>query len=252
MPKNIQPEWNTEQAICSYDVDPHQTARLPALCRFMQEAAYLHAEHLGLGHAFLAERGFAWVLARQRIAIDSWPRWGDAVHVRTWPSGRDRLFFHRDFELTDGAGRRVLRASNAWSLIDLETRALAHPDIYLSADLPVGGRVFDAKLGRVKGCDCADGISMPVTYGDLDLNGHVNNVRYIEWILNSLLPEFHEAHTLMELEVNFLGEARQGRPVFVCSAEREPLYFAHAIKTGDTELVRAQSVWKKGNPGHEE
>ena len=245
MTKDLKPEWRTEHVICSYDVDPHQTARLPALCRFMQEAAYHHAGHLGLGHAFLADKGMAWVLSRQRIQIDRLPTWGDNVHIRTWPSGRDRLFFYRDFEITDDHGSRNLIASNAWSLINIEKRERVHPDIYLNLDIPEGENVFDSRLGRVQGCDSAEHLSMPVTYGDLDLNGHVNNVRYIEWMLNSLPLDFHSAHTLVELEINFLGEALYGQTVFVCSTACEPLYFAHSVKVRDTELVRARTVWAK-------
>jgi acyl-ACP thioesterase len=245
MSKGLKPEWRTEHVIRSYDVDPHQTARLPALCRFMQEAAYHHAEHLGLGHAFLSDQGMAWVLARQRIQIDRLPKWGDRVHLRTWPSGRDRLFFYRDFEITDGDGNRSLIASNAWSLIDIEKRERVHSDIYLSLDIPEGEKVFDTKLGRVKGCDGAEQLSIPVTYGDLDLNGHVNNVRYIEWLLNSLPTAFHSSHILTDLEINFLGEARHEQTVGVCSAEYNACCYSHTLKVDDTELVRARTAWTK-------
>ena len=134
----IQAEWRTEDTVCSYDVDPHQTARLPSLCRFMQEAAYHHAENLELGHSFLSEHGMGWVLARQRIEVEHLPRWGEIVHIRTWPSGRDRLFFYRDFELTDGRGEGILRASYAWSLIDIDKRERVHPAHYLHAEIPEG------------------------------------------------------------------------------------------------------------------
>jgi acyl-ACP thioesterase len=97
MEGNLQPEWKTQQVICSYDVDPQLQVRLPVLCRFMQEAAYHHAEHLDLGHSHLSARRLAWVLARQRIVVEQLPQWGDTVRLRTWPSGRDRLFFYRDF-----------------------------------------------------------------------------------------------------------------------------------------------------------
>jgi medium-chain acyl-[acyl-carrier-protein] hydrolase len=68
----------------------------------MQESAYLHAEHLGVGHTQLAPLQMSWVLSRMRIEISRWPKWGDTVRLRTWPSGRDRLFYYRDFEIKDG------------------------------------------------------------------------------------------------------------------------------------------------------
>ncbi len=245
MTSDQQPEWRTEQAISSYDVDPQQTARLPALCRFMQEAAFHHAEQLGLGHAFLAGQKLGWVLSRQRIAVERLPQWGDTVQIRTWPSGRDKLFFYRDFELADGAGARLLAASNAWSLIDMDKRERAHPGTYLSIELPESPGVFDTKLRRLKNEPSGGADAVPVTYGDLDLNGHVNNVRYIEWVLNSLTKEFHETHRIRSLELNFLAEAVYGQTVSVSSSESGPREFDHVIRSGAQALFRAQSRWSQ-------
>jgi acyl-ACP thioesterase len=238
------PEWQTEQEICSYDVDPHRTVRLPALCRFMQEAAFHHAEQLGLGRTFLTEEKLGWVLSRQRIAVGRLPKWGEQVSIRTWPSGRDKLFFYRDFEITDGAGARILAASNAWTLIEMETHGRAHPGRYLTVEIPEMPGVFDSKLRRLRSVDGAVADSVAVTYGDLDVNGHVNNVRYIEWILNSLPQSFHEAHCLQALELNFLAEAVYGQTVLVGSTESRPGQFDHVIRSGETELFRAQSIWR--------
>jgi medium-chain acyl-[acyl-carrier-protein] hydrolase len=242
-----QPEWRTEHTICSFDIDPQLTARLPVLCGFMQEAAYHHAEHLGLGHTGLSAKSLGWVLARQRIEVDHLPKWGDAVKIRTWPSGRDRLFFYRDFEMTDGDGRLILLASTAWFVIDIKKRERVHPDLYLNADLPeVGTRVFSTKLGRLKSCGGAGGEPISVNYGDLDMNGHVNNVRYIEWVLNQLPLEFHQSRSIQSLEVNYLAEAVYGHKVSVCSEEAGPGTYAHAVRTNGTDLFRAQSTWGIG------
>jgi acyl-ACP thioesterase len=244
MAEKLKSEWKTEQTICSYDVDPHQMVRLPALCRFMQEAAYHHAGHLGLGHDYLSSRNMGWVLARQRIEIDQLPQWGDTVSIRTWPSGRDRLFFYRDFEITDRDGCRVLIASNAWSLIDIQKRERVSPDTYLGLDIPEGGKVFEAKLARIKGCARSAGQTLPVTYGDLDLNGHVNNVRYLEWVLDTLCADFHEKHALKKMEANYLAEAVSGQEVTVCSGEQRPLHYVHTISAGEVELFRAETLWE--------
>jgi acyl-ACP thioesterase len=239
----IQPEWRAEHLICSYDVDPSCVAKLPAFCRFMQEAAYLHAEHLGVGHSQLAADGGGWVLSRMRIEVSRLPKWGETVTLRTWPSSRDRLFYYRDFEITDGDGKLLMQASTAWFVIDVEKRERMIPDWWTSAEYPFGGRLFDAKLARLKSCGCDAGNPIPVNYGDLDQNGHVNNVRYVEWILDSLPLEFHRSHRLQALEVNYIAEAVYGQQVSVCSAEAEPLIFEHGIRAAGADLFRARSVW---------
>jgi len=239
-----QTEWHTEHTICSFDVDPQLTARLPALCCFMQEAAYQHAEHLGLGQALLASKNWGWVLARQRIEINQLPKWGDTIKLRTWSSGRDRLFFYRDFEITDGDGRCVLQASTAWFVIDIEKRERLSSAVYLKHDLPVGDKVFASKLGRVNGCECKEGKPITVNYGDLDMNGHVNNVRYMEWVLDSLPLKFHQTHALQSVEVNYLAEAVYGHVVSVCSKATDPLDLVHSITTNGSALFHARTRWE--------
>lgn len=238
------PEWRTEHLIRSYDVDPRMVARLPVLCRFMQEAAYFHAEHLGVGHSHLLSQHMTWVLARMRIEVSRLPKWGDTVKLRTWPSGRDRLFYCRDFEITDGDGKPVLLASTAWFVIDLEKRERIIPEWWQTADFPAGSKVFHSKLSRLKGCGCGEGETMTVNYGDLDQNGHVNNVRYIEWILNSLPLEFHQSHTIRSLEVNYLTEAVYGHEVSVCE-KRDGLTVEHGITADGEDLFRARTTWEE-------
>ncbi|WP_372845576.1 acyl-[acyl-carrier-protein] thioesterase [Pontiella sp.] len=243
MSDQVKSEWKAEHVIRSYEVDPSGVARLSSFCRFMQEAAYLHAEHLGVGHSQLSQQGISWVLARMRIEVARLPKWGEPIRLRTWPSSRDRLFFYRDFEIADGDGRRLMQAGTAWFVIDIQKRERMIPDWWTTAEYPIGGRLFDAKLGRLKSCGCEGGESMPVRYGDLDQNGHVNNVRYIEWMLDGLPPEFHQTHVLQSLEVNYLAEAVYGHQVSVCCNEIEPRIFEHGIRANDAELFRARSVW---------
>ena len=243
MTGNKQPEWRTEHLIRSYDVDPQMNARLPVLCRFMQEAAYLHAEHLGVGHTHLSPENRTWVLSRMRIKISHLPKWGETVKLRTWPSGRDRLFYYRDFELTDGDGKEILRASTAWFVIDMVKRERIIPDWWQTAAYPFGPKVFSEKLGRLNGCDGTTDATLTVNYGDLDQNSHVNNVRYIEWVLNSLSLEFHRLHRIGFLEVNYLAEAIYGRDISVCTEKAAPGKYVHGIKADGVDLFRACSEW---------
>jgi len=231
--------------IRSYDVDPQYIARLPVFCRFMQEAAYCHAEHFGLGHTHLSPLNMAWVLARMRIEVSGLPRWGAQVKLRTWPSGRDRLFYHRDFEITDGHGNLLLRASTAWFVIDYKKRERIQPDWWTTCDLPIGPRVFRSKLGRLQTCSCERGETVAVNYGDLDQNGHVSNIRYVEWILNHLPLEFHQSHVIQSLEVNYLAEAVYGHTVSIGEVSVDGLTFDHGIMADSIELFRARSIWRQ-------
>jgi medium-chain acyl-[acyl-carrier-protein] hydrolase len=138
----------------------------------------------------------------------------------------------------------VLLASTAWFVIDTERRERIIPDWWQTADYPFGPKVFCSKLVRLNGSSWREGEQLRVNYGDLDQNGHVNNTRYIEWILNSLSLEFHQSHVLRSLEVNYLAEAVYEHDVFVWSDPADSGMFHHGIRAEDTELFRASSVWK--------
>ena len=243
MPKNAPPEYEMTFEIRSFDVDASCTANLTVFCKYMQEAAYHHAELFGVGYSQLSLFNMSWVLSRMRLEVERLPQWGETVTLRTWPSGKDRLFYYRDFEITDADRKCLLRASTAWFVIDYVKRERALPDWWADSDLPVGPKVFSSKLGRLKGGGGDVCGPMSVNYGDLDLNGHVNNIRYVEWILNSLPLEFHQEHEIKSMEVNYLAEALYGHALSI-SNQQNGLVMEHGIGAGGLDLFRARSTWK--------
>ena len=52
-----------------------------------------------------------------------------------------------------------------------------------------------------------------VTYSDLDMMGHVNNVKYTEWAMNAIELEVTTTRCLKELVINFNNEVKPGDKV---------------------------------------
>ena len=77
--------WTEELEIHSYDVDIARKATMEGLLKYFQEAAWNHAEHLGLGYSHLRCRGQVWMLSRMMVVVDTYPEWGQSVVARTWP-----------------------------------------------------------------------------------------------------------------------------------------------------------------------
>ncbi|MBN2256145.1 MAG: hypothetical protein JW736_10585, partial [Deltaproteobacteria bacterium] len=84
-----------------------------------------------------------------------------------------------------------------------------------------------------------------VSYRDLDMNEHVNNVRYIEWIIDSFPLEFLRNHTLKELEINYLAEALYADEISLGHENRGPLTFLHSMTRpiDNTHICRARTTW---------
>ena len=52
-----------------------------------------------------------------------------------------------------------------------------------------------------------------VRYTELDVNGHMNNARYLDWLDDLLTADFHQNHTPREFTVCYLSEAREGETI---------------------------------------
>jgi acyl-ACP thioesterase len=186
---------------------------LLAVLEEMMETAGRHAEKLGVGVRDLHARGLTWVLARLHVQIGAVPGAGTEVRVATWPSGRHRLFAVREFQLRDGAGGELLRATSAWALMNLETRRPARLDPHLPVFSRHPGRLVEDGFAALPSpCPQAGRASYRAEPGDIDLNDHVNNTVYLGWALRSA-PGAARSWRPLSLEAAFLGEARLGDEV---------------------------------------
>ena len=111
-------------------------------------------------------------------------------------------------------------------------------------------RAFDHPLNKLPKVDTADSENrFFVRYHDLDINQHVNNVSYIEWLLESTPGFGREGFTLKELELNYLGEAFKGDRIIAMCRKDNPsgTRFSHSIvrEEDQLELVRARTCWNQ-------
>ena len=221
------------------------TATLPAICQYLQEVASNHAEKLGFGVSWLLENQRTWMLSRLVVSMDSFPRVGEEILVNTWPSGTDRLLFLRDFTIERASGEVLGRAVSSWVFMNLETRRPVHPSSKeLEYDFTrTGDRAIDIKPGKVPLLDGeVEKGAFRVRYNDLDMNNHVNNIKYIEWLMESVDPSYRRANRPVNLSVNFLAEALYGQDVSVHIAGEDK--FSHGVRDSDcNDICRAESSW---------
>lgn len=238
--------WRAEFQIRSYDVDFRRRATAQAICRAFLEAAWNHAEQLGFGFAALASQNRLWVLARLLVEIDVYPRWGEKVRLSTWPRGFSTLFALRDFELHDNSQRRLAAGASSWLVLDAASHRPQRPD---KIGLRIPSEPARAAVRRDPGKlatpeSAAVALSAHARYSDIDVNEHVNSAKYIGWLLDSYSTEFHQAHSLRSIELNYTGETRWGDTVSIASQQLSSVEFAHSIvRTDQSEVCRALLRW---------
>ena len=238
--------WKDQYKVHSYEVDFSGSATLASLCRFMQESAWTHAEHLDVGFTQLMKKNLIWVLSRQTVQVNDFPKWGDTVQIHTWPSGQDRLFCYRDFKIIDEQGNIKGVATTTWFVIDLEKRRPQRVNSYLKY-LPDNAELvfpnFSKKIKAIQSPNSSQ--NLRVNYSDLDVNGHANNVKYIEYIMDSLPFDFLKSQQLFQFEINYLAEAFYDDEIFINLKDSGSGEFLHNIirKKDNIELCRAKTYW---------
>ena len=241
-------ERSDDYFIHSYEIDLTARLRFSALNRYLQESAWKNAEQLGFGFGALFKKDLAWVLTRMVISVDHLPGWNETIRIATWPSGKDTIFAYRDFQFFDTSGIELGRATTSWCVIDLRTRKPVLISDAFDHDLAeLDKQMFDerpAKLAEITRTDLR--WSTIVGYQDLDVNEHVTNSRYIDWIFESFDLDFLKKHRVQNLAINFQAEALYGYEVNVQTEKVSDLEYRHFIiqKRNNLEICRAETVWK--------
>ena len=224
-------------AVRTYECGPDGAATMASVCNWLQEAASLNAEALAFSKSNFESAGenISWVLTRLKVKMSRFPKWGETVSILTFPRGGRRIVAWRDFVLSDADGAEIGRATSEWMLIDLASRkVVAIPEAVFAAANTVREPVFgDEPLPKLRwecSAESPDALVFRARRGDIDLNGHVNNVHYVEWLMEGRPGS---AGPCRELEIVFKSETLAGEEVRVESVETEPDVFVHRVYAPD-------------------
>lgn len=213
----MQSVWNEDIIVKSYEVDYNKKLKLNSMFNYMQEAAFNHACSLGAGYEDLLNQGFIWVLSRVSVKIIKYPEWREKINLETWPKGVNKLFALRDFIIRDETNEKVALATTAWLVLD--TKSMRPQRVQaLRADLPdnQGAFALNEELEKIENQDEFEfEIERTAAYSDIDVNKHVNNAKYVEWIIDSFPKEFFSSSSIKSFKLNFLTETKLGDRVVI-------------------------------------
>lgn len=120
-----------------------------------------------------------------------------------------RVAYPRSVVAFDENGQELFRTVSIWALMDLDTRAMILPG---KSGVEVPGLLRGSELAPPKSlvpASLSAKTHRQVRFTDLDVNGHMNNCRYLDWICDLLPSGFHHGHTPKEFTLCYLSEARE-------------------------------------------
>lgn len=210
----------------------------------------LHAEAHGFGYTYMKEHNRGWVLARLVIEMESFPKTGEPYFIATWVNKIFGQFTDRLYSITGPDGKVYGHGYSTWALIDYDTRQPVRLDT-----LPDGGfsdvvveegvPIAPPTRGRAKNPELM--LTHKAVYSDLDINGHVNSIRYIDLTLDTFPKAWHDQNWVNRVEFNYGLEGHHGEELRVFQAPLDEQTFALHIdrieneggETKETILARA-------------
>ncbi len=206
--------------------DMHGKWRPSAVLEAMQETAGVHSQLLGCGRDELLKKNIVWVLSRCEVHMDRYPAAGEKITISTFPMPTRICFFPRYYLFTDEHGELIGKAGTLWLLMDVQTRHMLPPGeiahlIPDNRDLSVPMKL-PATVGQLQGEEFISEYA-PV-YTDLDINGHVNNTRYVDWLCNALGVDMMKRFEPESIVLNYNHEVLPTQRVLLHRVIREKQY----------------------------
>ena len=229
--------YKTTLDINSFCVDAKQRLSIPNLLGFLQEAAWHHANDNGYGWLDLKERHQFWVLSRFLIKIHRLPLWQEKISIETWGKEPEQLTAYRDFEIKDADNHLLIQATSSWFILDANSFRIQKMEDFANG-FPIWRdrhtlNEKPAKIGAVP--FQTEFQTAVVKYSDIDMNQHVNNTKYIQWILDDLNPDILRQALIKELEINFLNQLRLHAPYSIHHHQVSDLESIHSIRCEGTQ-----------------
>ena len=209
--------------ISNNDVDKCFKLKISAIFRYFQDIALLATEDLGVDSISLSKRNIDWVITRMSLDVRRLPDCDEEITVTTYPGKDMAMLYPRYFFITDSKGEVIIRSASIWALIDnISRKVIVDRDVI--SKLP--GESAEDQL------PLPEKLSIPeetrfiekrtIHYSDLDFNSHMNNVRYVELLMDAHDSEFYDSHRLSFLTLNYMKEIKEKEAVDIYTDTSNP------------------------------
>lgn len=234
-----------------YECDATGRLSVPALMNLMQESANRNAIDYGIGIADLANQGFGWMLMRFNLRMHHYPHYGQTIRLLTYPTAVEKYFIYRDFRVLANDGTLLADASSTWLVFSTEKRAMVPlPDFIRSVSVPTTTEPLPKLPSKPDfqaiSWQPTDEKRVSVGWFSIDQNQHVNNVAYVQWLLESVNETTLQSREIAEIDLVYRTESRWHDALLVQSVQEAANTHLHRImqETSGKDVLLARSKWR--------
>ncbi len=231
---------NYQYCVDLQEVDISQRQAINKIILRVLSTAGRDAQSYGFGVDAMSSNNSTWVLSRLAIELDARPVADDKYSISTWISDFGRVVSTRNFELIKESGELFGAAVSQWCIIDINSRTAIDLNPYRERaskaiedkPSPIAPPARMGKVTPTKSLEHSAG------YCDIDFNGHMNTIRYVELMLDMIPISYLKSNNKMRIDLQFLHESLYGEELMVECEESDGEYLFEIKKQDGTPSVR--------------
>jgi acyl-ACP thioesterase len=218
--------------VSAADVDYRDRIHWHSLFGMLQEAAGRNAEEYDWGASSMDAHAASWIILRMSVRMRRLPKFCEQVSIATWSRGYRRLYFLRDFIISDGEGVEIGSATSVWIAVDKGSRRPLRPERFdaVSAVASVDRKALFEEALQIEPLskrpsvkeESVNKILKYADFSEIDRNFHVNNTRYVAWSMDA--ANFMELMKcdILSIDINYLCEIKHKDKVDIVFASEGP------------------------------
>lgn len=218
--------------------------KLPDVILLSLQVSGLQSIDLGISDKDMLERyNLVWIITDYDIDVIRVPKFGEEMTIETEALSYNRLFCYRRFTIYDEAGNAIINMLATFVLMDRDSRKVhaVEPKIVAPYEAEFSKKLIRGpKYPELKDSTSKD---YHVRFYDLDMNGHVNNSKYLDWIFEVMGADFLMEHIPRKIHLKYVKEVRPGGQI-TSSYNLEGLESNHQISSDGDINAQASIIWR--------
>lgn len=200
-------------------VDPKLYIKFTKLMSLMQETSIAHTDSTNRPMSWYVDNNFGFLLTNWDVRVNKYPFLYEKIRISTWPVMFKGILAYRGFDAYDSKNDLIAAANTKWVFTDLSR----HRPIKVPADVVTGyGELSpplfesDYKFPEItQDYESASRRSMQVTRRDIDSNNHVNNIKYIEWVVDDIPQNLYDNYCVKQMKCVYKKECKVNQEVMI-------------------------------------
>lgn len=198
------------------DIGKSNRLNIKSLIKYFGDIAGNHSTNCGYGLNDIPTTHITWLLLNWKVKMFSHPKYNEELTINTWPRVIEKFYSYRDFEVFDSSNNLVAIASSKWVMINAETKRIERISNEIINAYGIEQKsVFTESLNDKP--KIPDNLKLNFTYTiqrrDIDTNGHVNNLHYIDYALEALPEDVYNSNEFDNIEIHYKKEIKYGETI---------------------------------------